>query len=199
VQRFGATFGVRALLPPRHGAQLCALVLPLVVACGVARLERDTDSEASGPSLLHDGEALGRALSALLVPLPAPIQALSVRVYTDRVVLQVRDAREPARVQQYRLRAGQLSGPIPVELEGPGALEDNLFPLDRRTLELVVAVAARAEQLSGLDRARAVELSLRRNLPASMDVHFEVSITSPGGSRRIEASKDGKISRVTEL
>jgi hypothetical protein len=102
-------------------------------------------------------------------------------------------------VVQYRLRAGELLGPTPVELEGPGALADNVFPLERASVELIPRLVARAEQRAGLPGARAVQLSLKRNLPASMEVRFELKVAAPEGSRRIEARRDGTIIAVQAL
>jgi hypothetical protein len=56
-----------------------------------------------------------------------------------------------------------------------------------------------AERRAALPEARAVGVTLARNLPASMDIRFVVQVESAGGRRSISARKDGKIIAVEVL
>ena len=145
------------------------------------------------PSLLRDSEALAKALAIATEPLPKPIRALSLRVHSDRLLLQVQAWEEPTRVDQYRVKNGELLGPIPVKLTGPGDLKDNLFPLQYADLKVIPKMVRHAERRAGLGDAKAREVSLQRNLPESMDIRFRIEVLSPLGKRRIDARKDGRI------
>jgi hypothetical protein len=150
-------------------------------------------ASASVPSLLHDATALGHALALATGPLSKPIRALSLRVYPDRVLLQVQDPQQPSAVNQYRVRAGDVHGPIAVKLGGPGQLKDNLFPLSYADLSVIPSLVQRAERQAALPDGKTLAVSLARNLPASMDIRFQVDVESPRGRRVIEARKDGKV------
>jgi hypothetical protein len=145
------------------------------------------------PSLLSDSEALAKALALATDPLPKPIRALSLRVHSDRLLLQVQAREEPTRVDQYRVKNGELLGPIPVKLTGPGDLKDNLFPLQYADLKVIPKMVRHAERRAALGDGRAREVSLLRNLPESMDIRFRIEVESPLGKRRIDARKDGRI------
>lgn len=207
MERVGATPWARA----RHRAAsswLLFAVTGLLLGCLTAGCADEVPPNArSGveapaalatPSFLHDAAALSRALGLLTEPLNKPIRALSLHIYADRILLQAQDPLDPAKVEQYRFKAGELLGPIPVRLTGPGELKDNLFPLQYADLDVIVRLVKQAERRAGLGQARAVELSLKRNLPASMDIRFQVRVTSPAGARQIEARKDGKILAVRQ-
>jgi hypothetical protein len=150
-------------------------------------------------SLLHDATALKAALARLTEPRTLPIRALALRFYPDRVLLQLQDPAQPLSVQQYRFKAGEVLGPTPVRLTGPGELKDNLFPLKYADLEVIPRLVKQAERRAALPEARAVGVTLARNLPASMDIRFVVQVESAGGSRSISARKDGKIIAVEVL
>jgi hypothetical protein len=174
----------------------CVLLACSLVGCAneaAPSAGRDTSARATPVSLLHDASALGRALAVLTDPLSKPIRALRLSVHPDRILLQVQDPAQPEAVQQYRFKAGEVLGPIPVKLAGPGDLKDNLFPLKYADLKGIPGLAQRAERRAGLEQGRAVAVELQRNLPASMDIRFRVEVNGPGGTRWIEARKDGKV------
>jgi hypothetical protein len=150
-------------------------------------------------SLLHDAAALKAALSRLTELQASPIRALALRIYPDRVLLQLQDPAQPLAVQQYRFKAGEVLGPTPVRLTGPGELKDNLFPLKYANLEAIPRLVKQAERRAALPEARAVGMTLGRNLPGSMDIRFVVQVESPGGRRRVSARKDGRILAVEVL
>lgn len=179
----------------------CFSVCVLGCAEGVRR-ETPADGVAASeaiPSLLHDASALRRALELTTDPLPKPIRALSLRVYPDRVLLQVQDQKQPSTVQQFRFKDGTVQGPVAVALTGPGELKDNLFPLRYADLDGIPRLALQAERRAALERGRATHIALQRNLPTSMDIQFRVEVSSPSGKRLVEARKDGKIIAVQLL
>jgi len=175
----------------------------LVFGCSEpVRRESPEDGVAASeaiPSLLHDASALRRALELTTDPLPKPIRALSLRVYPDRVLLQVQDQNQPATVQQFRFKDGAVQGPVAVALSGPGELKDNLFPLRYADLEVIPRLALQAERRAALERGRATHVALARDLPSSMDIQYRVEVSSPRGKRLVEALKDGKIIAVQLL
>jgi hypothetical protein len=153
----------------------------------------------AGASLLHDAAALRGALSRLTEPRTPPVRALALRVYPDRVWLQVQDPARPLEVQQYRFKAGEVGGPTPVRLTGPGELKDNLFPLKSADLDVIPGLVTQAERAAALPEGRAVAVGLGRHLPGSMEIRFVVQVESPSGTRRVSARKDGKILGVEVL
>jgi hypothetical protein len=178
---------------------LCALLITSApAACADEGKEPaaalgDPRGEPAASSLLHDGSGLRRALALLTDPLAKPIRALRLRVYSDRILLQVRDPSRPDEVQQYRFKAGRVQGPLAVRLAGPGELKDNLFPFEYADVRAIPRLVQQAEHRAGLEEGRAVEVSLQRNLPASMDIRFRVEVEGPRGHRSVEARKDGKV------
>lgn len=148
------------------------------------------------PSLLSDAGRLSRELALVTEPLSKPIRALSLRIYPDRLLLQVQSTTEPSRVEQFRVKDGQVMGPIAVTLTGPGELKDNLFPLQYADLAVIPRLVADAERRAALVDGRTTSVTLQRNLPASMDIRFQVLVEGSQGKRRVEARKDGKIIRV---
>jgi hypothetical protein len=153
----------------------------------------------AGVSLLHDATALKAALSRLTERQTLPIRALALRIYPDRVLLQLQDPAQPLAVQQYLFKAGEVLGPTPVRLTGPGELKDNLFPLKYADLEGIPRLVKQAERRAALPEGRAVGVTLARNLPGSMDIRFVVQVESAGASRRVSARKDGRILAVEVL
>lgn len=129
-------------------------------------------------------------------PLSKPIRALSLQIYPDRLLLQVQSESAPKRVDQFRVKDGRVLGPIAVTLTGPGKLEDNLFPLQYADLDVIPDLVRGAERRAALPGGRTASVLLKRNLPASMDIRFEVRVESAHGARRVEARKDGRILRV---
>lgn len=174
----------------------CAMPVPSCAGEVSPQARPDDDlavPTVSAASLLHDATALGRALDLVTRPLPKPIRALSLRVYPDRVLLQVQDPRQPSSVQQYRVRGGEVEGPVAVKLGGPGQLKDNLFPLKYADLSVIPSLVKQAERQAALSDGRTLGVQLARNLPDSMDIRFQVQVESPRGRRVIDARKDGQI------
>lgn len=186
-----------------RGGQLSLSIAGLCVLLGLGACDRDASPSPpaeppealpgpSAPALFADAESLARSLALVIDPLPEPVRALSLRVYPDRLLLQVQ-ARDHSRVEQYRVKDEQVMGPIAVELTGPGELRDNLFPLQYADLEAISTLVQQAERRAALPGGSVSSVTLRRNLPTSMDIRFQVMVESPQGKRRVEARKDGTI------
>ena len=144
-------------------------------------------------SLLTRAAALRDAEFALRNQLAAPIIALELRIFPDHVVLQAQDPKHPQSVIEYQYRSGRVSGPVPVELRGPGHLADNLFPLADADLTSVPGLVAEVVQKANSSRTRVSSVVLRRNLPLAMDLRFRVYVTTPERSAQVEADGNGKL------
>jgi hypothetical protein len=150
--------------------------------------------------MLHDADELQLALGALNAQLPKPIRALSLRVYPDRALLQAQNKKRPSSVEQYRYRAGEIMGPVNVQLSGTGKLKDNLFPLKYADLTVIPRLVEQAERRVDLVGGHATGVTLKRNLPLSMDIQFEVVVSAADGEQRyVDARKDGEIFRVRDV
>jgi hypothetical protein len=188
-------------------AALLGLMASLYAACDRGqisnlhlRAEASSDSESASASsstqsesLLTRANALREAELALRKQLDAPIVALELRIFPERVVLQAQNPKHPESVIQYEYRAGRVAGPSPVELRGPGQLSDNLFPLAEANLMSVPDVVAKALQKVKSSQAQVGSVVLRRNLPVATDLRFRVYVTTPERSSRIEADGNGKL------
>jgi hypothetical protein len=178
-------------------------VLLLGVACDATRAfslhERRETKTSSAPetdareSLLTEANLLREAMRALDERLVAPISALEVMVFEDRLLVQVQDFRHPDRVVQYQYRQGRVSAPIPVKLRGPGQLGDNLFPLRDVNFAGVSRLAEQAVSKVASARGHVRYLVVRRNLPITMDVRFRVFVTSPERDLELEADANARL------
>lgn len=133
---------------------------------------------------------LSEAIDALLSPLPKPARLLSLTALNRVVVLQVQNAKDPRAVLEYRYQNGSVTGPVPVELKGPGKLVDNLFRIDAIDLHVAEKVLNQVRS----DYSEEVrKLILTRNLPTSMDIQFRVFLKTNAGDRIIVADKTGRL------
>lgn len=154
-----------------------------------APAEANALSLSVGP-LFSDVKRLGEAQSALARALPGPIAALELVIRPDRMLLQARDPAKPEQVIQYEYRAGHVFGPLPVELRGPGELEDNLFPLADADLSSLPAFVVTATRKAG---ARVSHVVLRRNLPRTFDVRFQAHIAGGKAVEPVQGNARGRL------
>lgn len=145
-----------------------------------------------GPSLLTV-EGFVPALAEIRARFTDPIQALDLRVYSDRIVLQAQDPNEPTHVDQYVYRNAKVSGPVPVKLQGKGKLEDNLFPLEDVKLDALPSIVARALDASPVEKAKVSHVRIKRNLPEEMDIIIRVHLTSARADAFVDADADGNM------
>ncbi len=152
-------------------------------------------SAAPQTSMLHSGQ-ISKALDALLAPLEKPVRILSIIALPSQVVLQVQNAANPAEVNQYAYKQGEVSGPERVKLLGKGSLKDNLFRLraaDPRVAEEVLE-KVRAQHGDPIKK-----LVMIRNLPKSMDIQFRVYLQTNEGELILAADKRGRVLGPIEL
>jgi hypothetical protein len=133
---------------------------------------------------------LSEAINALLGPLPKPVRLLSLTALNRVVVLQVQNSKDPRSVVEYRYQNGNVTGPVPVELKGPGKLVDNLFRIDALDLHIAEKVL---NQVRSEYAEEVRKLILTRNLPTSMDIQFRVFLKTNAGDRIIVADKTGRL------
>jgi hypothetical protein len=145
----------------------------------------------SARAIFSDTQRLREAQQAFERALVKPIVALELSIYVDRMVLQARDPARPKHVVQYEYRAGHLVGPKPVELRGPGQLDDNLFPLSEADLSSVPGFVHDALREATPD-ARVSHVVLRRNLPHSFDVRFRAHINGRDAHEPAQADAKGR-------
>lgn len=148
-------------------------------------------SQTAGPEHSYlTPRYLGEAIDKLLGPLPKPVRVLSLTALHRVVVVQVQSPQHRGSVLEYRFAEGNVTGPVPVELKGPGKLADNLFRVDSfdpHVAEMVLA-AVRSEYSEEVRK-----LVISRNLPNSMDIQFRVFLKTTTGDRIVVADKGGRL------
>lgn len=166
------------------------------LACDRATTDPLPLAEPPLPEPLHDlfeSKPFGEAVVSLKSAAQSPVQAISLLVHGDRVVLQAQYRARPAEVGQYVYRSGKVNGPVPVKLMGTGKLEDNLFPLDAAKLGAVPALVDAAKAKVKIPGAKLDRVLLKRNLPESMDIQFRVFFKVNGREAYVDADKDGNV------
>lgn len=133
---------------------------------------------------------LDEAIDKLLEPLARPVRVLSLTALHGVVVLHVQDPKNPRQVVEYRLADNRVTGPVPVELKGPGKLADNLFRADALDAHVASKVLTQVRSEYSEDVRKLV---LTRNLPTSMDIQFRVFLKTPAGDRIVTADKNGRL------
>lgn len=151
-----------------------------------------SSATSTGPSLLTAGP-LQKGVVALHEKLGKPIKTLELLVFPDHLMLQVEDPEKPGRVLQYEYRSGKVSTGIPVELQGSGKLDDNLYNLDDINLDAVPELAREAVQKVDPKNGRVSYILLKRSLPFDADVQYRVFVKSPLRDGYVDADKSGKL------
>jgi hypothetical protein len=146
--------------------------------------------DAARPSLEHG--QIGRALDALLNPLPKPLRILTITALPSMVVVQVQNTQNPNEVHQYQYthKDGRVEGPLKVKLQGKGSLKDNLFrppSAEPRMAEDALS------NVTNQYKHPARKLVMIRNLPESMDIQFRVYLDTPGGELAVVTDKHGRV------
>lgn len=174
-----------------------ALTVAALTACDKKTLDswfpRNTPGAVADEQSLFEPAPLAQGMSALRKRLKSPIQALSLLIYPDRLVLQARDPNEPTRIDEYVYEHGHISDPARVKLLGSGRLEHNVFSLDAADLNKVPALIEEARKEMRTPDSKITRVLLKRNLPESMDIQFRVFINSPRRDTHIDADKDGEL------
>jgi hypothetical protein len=185
--------GPAARLARRSFLALAATVLAPTLGCNQRAIEswlQEDEPVGTTPSLYSE-PAFGRAIGELRRRVAQPVQALSLLVYSDRIVLQAKDPASSTGVVQYVYRAGVLAPPVSVKLLGGGKLDDNLFPLDAAKLDAIPRLAREAKTKSNIPEGTVSRVLLKRNLPESMDIQFRVFVTSQRRDAALDADRNG--------
>jgi hypothetical protein len=174
----------------------CTVVTLVLGGCNQRAIEswlsEGQAGATSGPSLYTD-EPLGTAITDVKKKFPGPIQALSLLIYRDHMVLQAQDPVVNDRVLQFVYRAGAVEGPATVKLLGTGKLEDNLFPLDSVKVVTIPKLVKDAQARANIPEGSVARVLLKRNLPDAMDVQFRVFVTSQRRDATVDADANGKL------
>jgi hypothetical protein len=159
-----------------------------------ARRNEMLEQESSAPSLLTS-TALLQALAEVESRAGSlrSLQALELVVYPDRLVLQAQDPNERHVVQQFEYRARKVTGPVKVKLEGPGKLENNLFPIAEAKLQAIPELVQIALRKVDAEHGRVRFVRVRRNLPIDMELRIRVFVASPRRDGQIDADQNGHI------
>ncbi len=147
-------------------------------------------SPEKGPSLLTE-KPLNEAVIALREAVGGDVQAIELRIYPTRVVLQAQDPKRPSNVDQYIYKDGKVGKAVPVKLQGTGKLEDNLFPLSEVKLKRIPPLAGRALSELRLENAHVGFVSVKRDLPRSMGIRLRVKVQSPRKDAYWDTDVDG--------
>lgn len=148
-----------------------------------------------GPSLFEPGplqqavRQLKRAVTGGKQGLK--VSALELRALPTELLLQAEDPRAPGRVLLWKYSGGKVQEPLPVELKGAGALEDNLFSLDGVYLKAIPRLSALAVDHVDPQDGSVSLIVIRRNLPFSTDVRFRVFVNSPRQNGQLDANRFG--------
>lgn len=170
-----------------------ALLLVASSGCNQRAIESWLSQSPSQEASLYSDPAFARAFAELKKRVPSPIEALSLLVYSDRLVLQARDPGARNNVLQYVCRNDTVSEPVPVKLIGTGKLDDNLFPLDAAKVDAIPKLVRAAQAKANIPEGSVVRVLLKRNLPESMDIQFRVFVTSQRRDAYLDADQQGNL------
>jgi hypothetical protein len=145
--------------------------------CNQGAIESWLSEGNRGPSLYGEKQ-FAQAMTELKKHIPAPIEALSLLVYPNLIVLQARDPNVATNVSQFVYRDGVVSDPVAVKLLGTGKLDDNLFPLDAAKVDAIPRLAKKAQVKANIPEGSVARVLLKRNLPDSTDIEFRIFVSS---------------------
>lgn len=167
-----------------------AVCLASAPACSNSPSVVSTSSGVNSEASYLTPRYFGEAIDGLLGPLAKPVRLLSITALNRVVVLQVQSNDDRNLVLEYRFEGGKVRGPVPVELNGPGKLADNLFRVDSFDPHVAekVLTTVRSEYSEEVRK-----LVVTRNLPASMDIQFRVFLKTGTGDRIVAADKNGRL------
>jgi hypothetical protein len=193
-------------------ATLALALLPLLcgaLGCRERRgppLQRsDAVASASAPPRsapvlnLFTSEALNRLMSAIRERVGDATSVLMLELTAERATIQVEAPAHPGTVVQFEWGDGTLRGPIPVELRGAGALENNLFPLSSIDVGPIPELAKAAVERIDREHGQVERIVVRRNLPVEEAVGIRVYVKSPIRSSHVDADARGRIAENPRL
>jgi hypothetical protein len=162
-------------MPKTRHTPFAGLALTLLLAaCDTAPLGQalaELRAQRAAPIDPFSTDVLARGALRLEEQLGAPLRLLRLEASEHRVVFSVQDPRQPANVDAYELRNGELLPPQPVQLRGDGDLEPYLFSLADVPLARVPELARAAVTAIGFADGEVRSLSVQRkfsSVPAEM-------------------------------
>jgi hypothetical protein len=151
-------------------------------------------ADAATEALWEPGR-LSKVLAEYHAALPGRIRVLDLRIYSDRVLMQVQDPAKPENVDQYDY-SGRISAPIPVRLHGSGNLEDNLFNLDDVAFDRIPALVAEAMEKMPIEGGHVTHIWVRRDLPFTKDIRIFVYVDGTRKDGMLKADGKGRVVQV---
>lgn len=130
-----------------------------------------------------------------------PFRVLEISVWDGRVTVQAQDPKKPENVDEYRVRGGQLEGPIPVRLFGGSdekTLKANLFdPSDVAFDKIPELVREAGEKVVLEGREPLPSVTIKRKLPFEDYVSIDVDYTGTRKSGYLHTDRHGKHAEVS--
>ena len=148
---------------------------------------------------LYEGTAAQEGAAKFKEKIGGPVRAVHLAIFETYMILQAQDPKKPENVDQYEYRGGVVSDGVPVELSGRGKLEENLFNLDDVNLTALPEVARTGLERLNIEGAKITGMSLRRNLPFSKEIIWQINVQGTRKSGFIEADAKGKITTARIL
>jgi hypothetical protein len=149
-------------------------------------------ADASPKEPLWTAERLSKAIAAYHEALPGKIRVLDLKIYADRLHMQVQDSAKPENVDQYDYR-GRVSDPIPVKLAGHGDLDANLFDLDEVAFDRIPALVEEAVARMPMEGGKVTHILVRRGLPFTKDVRITVYMDGTRKDGMLKADAKGRV------
>jgi hypothetical protein len=168
-------------------------LLALLALPGSAAPHSRADSSPREP--LWTAARLPEAIAAFHEALPGKIRVLDLKIYADRVHMQVQDPAKPENVDQYDYR-GRVSDPIPVKLAGHGDLDANLFDLDEVAFDRIPALVEEAVARMPMEGGAVGYVLVRRGLPFTKDVRITIYLDGTRKSGVLKADAKGRVLEV---
>lgn len=139
---------------------------------------------------LYTADGIGKALAALKPRLDPNEGVLSIEIFPERLMIQVRSGDDE--VVAYEWDTEELDGPLPVVLRGRGTLASNLFPLSTVDLRAIPDLARAARARVDPEHGEVTRILIRRNLPADDSVLMRAYVASPIKSGQVDADALGR-------
>jgi hypothetical protein len=117
----------------------------------------------------------------------------------QRAEVQAQDPAKPANVDEYTVKDGSVSKPVPVKLTGDGSLEENVFDPSTIAWDKLQSMMNQAKQSIPIDDSKGItHIIIEKNLPFDSDT--VVNIYVDGGARSdggyVSFLADGTLKKV---
>lgn len=160
-----------------------------------------SDTERPAVDLLHDRNALRRAITAIEEKVGAtPAHVSEIDVYPEYVIVDAQDPEIPEHIDRYEWRDNSVEPPEPVHLSGPQEdVDASLFPTSAVDMARIPSFVRAAEQR--LEHAEPIRvedasvsyLSIERSTSLDGRVTIRMSVEGPRRSGSVETATSGEI------